>query len=409
MNRKDEKNEKNRLDGFMSFFSKRQNNIYLSKDNTVVDVEIYQKVYEFAKRVLERYGDLVKSIVLVGSVVRGEFKPESDIDVVVILDDTIKELTSEELEEINDELEKMAKSISDRLSIQSPYTLTKFVDYVKSGHPIIYNFIKEGEPIFDAGFFMPWKRLLKLGKIKGTREAVENLMGDALKKLARARTVKLLMLAEDCYYAMVNSTEAVLMFMDLDPPAPSKLYDTVMEYLVNPGLVEEEYAGWLRGIIQIRKNIEHKKLLEVSGEFVDEWLERAEKYVDKMSVLLSVLEIRKKERILERTWEVMVEAVATALKVLHRLPENLQVDELERYLGVSMREAFKRDFIDAGRIDRYYFDVWKKVEELKKEVEEEKEIEKKIKMLEDNDVEQLREHVRRLINDLSRALKEEES
>jgi predicted nucleotidyltransferase len=38
-----------------------------------------QKVYEFAKRVLERYGDLVKSIVLVGSVVRGEFKPESKV------------------------------------------------------------------------------------------------------------------------------------------------------------------------------------------------------------------------------------------------------------------------------------------------------------------------------------------
>jgi predicted nucleotidyltransferase len=71
--------------------------------------EMLQKIYEFAKRVLERYGDLVKSIVLIGSVARGEFKPESDIDVVVILDDTIKELTLEELEEISDELEKRQK------------------------------------------------------------------------------------------------------------------------------------------------------------------------------------------------------------------------------------------------------------------------------------------------------------
>jgi predicted nucleotidyltransferase len=81
----------------------------------VVGVRIYtkrgnaSKNYEFAKRVLERYGDLVKSIVLIGSVARGEFKPESDIDVVVILDDTIKELTLEELEEISDELEKRQK------------------------------------------------------------------------------------------------------------------------------------------------------------------------------------------------------------------------------------------------------------------------------------------------------------
>jgi uncharacterized protein (UPF0332 family) len=247
--------------------------------------------------------------------------------------------------------------------------------------------------------------LLNLGKIKRTREAIEKLMEDAVNKLARAKSVKLLMLAEDCYYAMVNSTEAVLMSMDLDPPALSKLYDTVMEYLVNPGLVEEEYADWLRGIIQIKKDIEHKKLLKVSGEFVDQWLERAEKYVHKMFALPTVSEIIKKEKILKRTWEVMVIAVVTALKALHGLSENLQVDELERYLGVSIREAFKRDFIDTGRIDRYYFSVWKKVEELKREVEEEKEIEKKIETLED--VEQLREHVRRLIRDLSRALKEE--
>jgi len=362
-----------------------------------------QEAREFAKRVLEKYGNLVKSIVLMGSVVRGEFKPESDIDIIVILDDTIEELSGDKLEAIDDDLEKMAKSISDKISIQPSYTLTEFVDYAKSGHPIVYNFIKEGEPLFDAGFFMPWKRLLKLGKIQGTREAIENYMEDAPKKLARAKTVKLLMLAEDCYYAMVNSTQAVLMFMGLEPPVPSKLYEEVMEYLVKPGLLEEEYAKWLKEIVQIRKDIEHKKLLEVKGEFVDQWIERAEKYVEKMFNLLNALEIRKKEKILERTHEVMIKAAATAIKALHKLPENMQIDELEKHLGISIRDAFKRDFIDSKRIEGYYFDIWKRIEELKKEVIDEKKFEK----LKGNEVEQLREYVRKLIHELSRTLKEE--
>ncbi|MDT7858502.1 MAG: nucleotidyltransferase domain-containing protein [Candidatus Aenigmarchaeota archaeon] len=363
-----------------------------------------QEAREFGKRVLEKYGNLVKSIVLMGSVARGEFKPESDIDIIVILDDTIEELTNERLEAIDEDLEKIAKSISDRLSIQPSYTLTEFVDYARSGHPIVYNFIKEGEPIFDAGFFMPWKRLLKLGKIQGTREAIESYMEDAPKKIARAKTVKLLMLAEDCYYAMVNSTQAVLMFMGLEPPVPSKLYDEVMEFLVKPGLLDEEYAKWLKEIVQIRKDIEHKKLLEVKGEFVDQWIERAEKYVDKMFSLLNALEIRKKEKILERTHEVMLKAAATALKALHKLPENMQIDELEKHLGISIRDAFKRDFIDSKRIESYYFDIWKRIEELKKEVIDEKKFEK----LKGNEVEQLREYVRKLIHELSRTLKEEE-
>ena len=362
-----------------------------------------QEAKEFAKRVLDKYGNLVKSIVLMGSVVRGEFKPESDIDIIVILDDTIEELSRDKLEAIDDDLEKIAKSISDKISVQPSYTLTEFVDYAKSGHPIVYNFIKEGEPLFDAGFFMPWKRLLKLGKIQGTREAIENYMEDAPKKLARAKTVKLLMLAEDCYYAMVNSTQAVLMFMGLEPPVPSKLYEEVMEYLVKPGLLEEEYAKWLKEIVQIRKDIEHKKLLEVKGEFVDQWIERAEKYVEKMFNLLNALEIRKKEKILERTHEVMIKAAATAIKALHKLPENMQIDELEKHLGISIRDAFKRDFIDSKRIEGYYFDIWKRIEELKKEVIDEKKFEK----LKGNEVEQLREYVRKLIHELSRALKEE--
>ena len=362
-----------------------------------------QEAKEFAKRVLEKYGNLVKSIVLMGSVVRGEFKPESDIDIIVILDDTIEELSGDKLEAIDDDLEKIAKSISDKISVQPSYTLTEFVDYAKSGHPIVYNFIKEGEPLFDAGFFMPWKRLLKLGKIQGTREAIENYMEDAPKKLARAKTVKLLMLAEDCYYAMVNSTQAVLMFMGLEPPVPSKLYEEVMEYLVKPGLLEEEYAKWLKEIVQIRKDIEHKKLLEVKGEFVDQWIERAEKYVEKMFNLLNALEIRKKEKILERTHEVMIKAAATAIKALHKLPENMQIDELEKHLGISIRDAFKRDFIDSKRIEGYYFDIWKRIEELKKEVIDERKFEK----LKGNEVEQLREYVRKLIHELSRTLKEE--
>jgi len=363
-------------------------------------------VKKFADKVLEKYGKLVRCIVMMGSVAREEFKPKSDIDVFLVVDDTTGELKEADVERIDDELEKILEEIPEAwstvkagdkeekvcmLSVQPTYTLTEFWDYARVCHPIIYNFIKEGVAVYDTGFFMPVKRLLEMGRIPATREAIESYMEGAPKKLIRAKTVKLLMLAEDCYYAMLNTAQAVLMFMGLSPPVPNKAYEDVKRYLVNPGIVEPEYAEWLREIIEIRKKIEHKELTDVSGAFVDEWIDKAEKFVDKMFGLLNALEIRKKEKILERTYEVMQKAVVTALKSLKKMPEKEE----------EIPSLFKKEFIDKKLVDSYYWDVWKRIEEIKKLADE-----KKIAEVPDREVYEMREHVRKLIHDLAKILKE---
>jgi predicted nucleotidyltransferase/uncharacterized protein (UPF0332 family) len=355
--------------------------------------EKFKEVKEFAKQVLKKYGKYVKCIVMMGSAARGELKSKSDIDVFVVIDDTAFKITPELQEKIDDDLEKIAEKISERISVQPTYTLTEFWDYARVCHPIIYNFIKEGIPIYDTGFFAPVKRLLEAGRIPATREAIESYMEGAPKKIMRAKTVKLLMLAEDCYYAMLNTAQAVLMFMGIAPPVPSKAYDDVKKFLVEPGILEPEYAEWLREIIEIRKKIEHKELMDVTGAFVDEWINKAEKFVEKMFSLLNALEIRKREKILERTHEVMYKAAITALKSLKKLPEKSEEIPL----------CFKKEFIDSKLIESYYWDVWKRVEEMKKLADQ-----KKITEIADKEVYEMREYVRRLIHDLAKVLKEKE-
>lgn len=350
-----------------------------------------KKVRQFKDEVLKKYGDVVKCIVMMGSVARGEFKAKSDLDLFVILDDTKTTIPEAKKAGIDNELEKIAKKIGKEISVQPSYTLTEFWDYARVCHPIIYNFIKEGEPIYDAGFFMPVKRLLNMGKIPATREAIESYMEGAPKKLMRAKTVKLLMLAEDCYYAMLNTSQAVLMFMGVDPPVPSKAYEEVKRHLVDPGILEPKYANWLRDIIDIRKKIEHKELMEVKGEFVDEWVEKSEEFIKKMFQLLSVLEFRKKEKILERTHEVMYKAAIAALKTIHKLPK-----KSEEIPGV-----FKKEFIDKKIIEDYYWDVWNRIEIMKKLPEKQR-----IEKLSDKEVYKMREYVRNLIRDLAKVLKE---
>ena len=70
--------------------------------------ERMQEVKKLTKGILDKYGKLVKCIVVMGSVAREEFKPKSDIDVFVVIDDTGKKITRELHDKIDADINKMA-------------------------------------------------------------------------------------------------------------------------------------------------------------------------------------------------------------------------------------------------------------------------------------------------------------
>ena len=54
-------------------------------------------------------------------------------------------------------------------------------------------------------------------------------------------------------------------------------------------------------------------------------------------------------------------------------------------------------------IEGYYWDIWKRIETMKKQVDEDK---KKIRDIPDKEVYQMREYIRKMIRDLAKVLKE---
>lgn len=392
-------------------------------------IEIARK---FARKLIEKFGNIVKSVVVFGSTVRGEIKERSDIDILIIIDDTsmkwcpnckelivdvenaysncpkcntkLEPVPEEYIEKLDEEFEKIAKEIDEAkikikedgiekivnlISLQPAYLLTEFWDYVRQGHPIVYNFIKDGLAVYDTGFFKPLQKLWLLGKIPTTREAIEKYLEEAPKKIIRAKSVKLLQIAEDCFYAIVNSAQAVLMFLGKHPPAPSVLYQEFKKALVDTGIVEEEYAQWINEIVELRKKIEHQEIREIDGNTVDLWIERAEKFVRKMIALLSVLEIKKVAGIISKTKEVSDELMKRALKEL-----NVQFDESTFF------EKFKKEFIDKNLIPKDYLNVLNRVNELYTLLKT-----GKLEKIDFKEVYELRENVRFLIRDVAKVLK----
>jgi uncharacterized protein (UPF0332 family) len=285
----------------------------------------------------------------------------------------------------DDKLHEIAKSISDDITVQPAWTLSEFWDMARIGHPLLFTIVRDGWALYDTGFFIPVRKLLELGKIPTTLEAVEKFMETAPQKIRRVEEIKLMMVAEDLYYSMLNSSQAVLMYMGVNPPSPKHTPLDVKEHLVEGKLLEENYLKDLEDVINFRKGVEHKEIKDLSGQRLDELIETAKKYVSRMEQLLLQLQKKKKETIVEKNYEVMIKAAVAALKRLEKLPPDPK----------DLPHAIKKELIDQKKIDPYYSDIFKKVVTMRKMLDDDK-----VQEIPQRDVELTREYVRRFVQDL---------
>lgn len=345
--------------------------------------ELLKMANKFKDDVTKKYGDIVKAVVLFGSLPRGDFHKKSDIDLLVIVDDTGRRLP---LDQMDFEVREIGAKISQQIVTQPVWTLTEFWDMARIGHPLLYTIVRDGWALYDTGFFIPVRRLLELGKIPTTLEAVEKFMESVPKKITRVETAKLFMIAEDLYYSMLNSSQAVLMYIGLNPPAPKYTPDVVKEHLVDAGLLESEYLRSLEEVIEFRKKVEHKEINDISGADLDAFIEKTKRFVSRMEQLLMHLQKNKKANMVQKNYEIMIKAVVSALKTINRLPPDPK----------DLPSAVKHELIDAGKVNPGYADIFKRVVTMRKMLDEER-----IDELPQRDVELMREYVRRFIRDLS--------
>jgi len=322
-----------------------------------VDEEKTQRVQilkKFTKDVLKKYGPIIRSIVLFGSTARGGFKKHSDIDIFVIIDDTRNKITPMLREQLDYDLDKFAKKADKRMSVQQPYMLTEFWRLVREGHPIIFNFIREGVPVFDKDIFLPIKRLLQMGEIKPSQEAVEKFIERGPKRIKRVENAKMYMIVEDCYYAMLESAQALLMFMGKIPPRPSDAANVLRKDVLKMKLIDETDVKDLEDIILLRKQVEHKEIKQVTGTDVDAWIDRTNRFIKKMQRAIMEVELIKRENMVEKSYSIMTETALTLLKAIKK-PVKKQG---------TVSDAFEAHLIKSGTVSDHYLTVLTDLEEM---------------------------------------------
>ena len=295
---------------------------------------------EFSEKLVDKLGDKVKVVAVWGSVSKGEHGYDSDIDTLVILDDTKlqKDVPQDAKKKIQKKVTNLAKETDERITIQYFPFLTEFWDSLRKGEPLAIEAVRNGEPLYDTGLFMPAKRLLERGKISGTQESVRKRLKVGAAGYKKAEKNLKSSTPHKLEQAMASAGQAPIMLAGRSPPGKEKVPDVLEEMFVEQEMLEQEYVEMAREIYEFG-DMGEKNPEDVTGELVDEHLNKTDEFIRRMHKLVSQMGARKKVKNLVDSYKQFLKANVAALKSQGVSPpedkddlpgvveENLDVDE----------------------------------------------------------------------------------
>ncbi|MEK6892746.1 MAG: nucleotidyltransferase domain-containing protein [Nanoarchaeota archaeon] len=310
--------------------------------------------------VLKKFEKYVASYVIAGSLVRGTAGKDSDVDVFVVIDDTdVKRMSRIELLDrlrgiIYDYIREATAlaGVKNILNVQV-YLLTDFWQSVKDAHPVMFTFIRDGIPLYDRGTFIPWKLLLKMGRIKPSSEAIDLYMkqGEQTEEIVNRR---LLDAAIDIYYGIVTPTQAMMMLAGMAPPVPKVIASEVRKvFFEKEKMMSEKHLKILEKAVNLFKQYEYGKLKKVSGKEVEELMGEAQDY-NKM-----LKELRKKieKKMHEKSVNELYSDVFKLLKTLFgEKPQH------------ELLSDFEKKLINKGKIQSRFLNILKEIINVKSKV-----------------------------------------
>ena len=245
------------------------------------DIEI---AYRFTNELYKELGGFIKAVVLFGSAARKSKGPTGDIDLLVIIDDLMMNMSPEVTEAYRLIVQKSIVRVSTKLHITT-MRFTSFWEYMRNGDPVAINLLRDGVALIDSGFFDPMQMLLKRGRVRPTQESIWTYYTRAPNTLHNSKW-HLLQAILDLYWAVIDSAHAALMKVGEIPPTPEHVADLMEEKLVKRKMLEHKYVIIMRNFYRLMKMVTHREIVEIKGEEFDHYFKTAEDFVSRMRKII---------------------------------------------------------------------------------------------------------------------------
>ena len=315
--------------------------------------------------VLQKFERYVVSYVIGGSLIRGDAAKTSDVDVFVIINDTdVKRMPRRELLErlrgiiyqYVAEATQIA-GVKNRLEPQI-YLLTDFWDAVKDAHPVMFTFIRDGVPLYDRGTFMPWKALLRMGKLKPSPEAIDMFMSMGDGVIQRSKRTLLSEVFTNVFWGVTTPAQAIVMLNGGAPPnAKKELVNEFKKEFLAKKMIEKKYVDFLEKVVQTWRDYEHEKIKEISGAEIDKLLVQTEEFINRLKELRKEIESKFQEKTINQIYGDLMELLKNILGNISQ----------EKLAG-----EFEKNYVRKGKFTNQHLRILRDVIRAKKEYKKEK-------------------------------------
>lgn len=235
--------------------------------------------YEFAEEIHEELEDLLKAVVLFGSVARSA-EDSNDIDILLLVDDVRIKFTQELVQTYRVIVKKTVNDISDRLHITS-MKFTSFWEYIRTGDPIATNILRDGYALLDTGVFEPLQHLLRQGRIKPSQEALWTYMNRSEKSISSADQ-QILEALHDLYWAVIDASHAALIQVGETPPSPRHVPSLLEQTLIERGDLYKKDAELVRKLYTMSKDVSKGKRSMIKPQELQRLRDRSKDFVDRV-------------------------------------------------------------------------------------------------------------------------------
>ncbi len=239
---------------------------------------------QFSELLLKELGDFLSGVIVFGSSVRRETTAKSDIDVLVLTDDTRFAITDALVEGYRIIVENTMMKVTPKLHVTS-MTFTAFWEHIRAGDPIIVNILRDGVALHDRGYFEPLQILLQQGRVRPSEESIWRYYGRSPKTLLNSRW-HVLQAALDLYWAVIDAAHAAIMRRGEVPPTPEHVAEILDKLYVKPKLLEKKYVETMHKFYTLSKKITHREIKEISGPEYEKLYLEAEDFVKRMRGLI---------------------------------------------------------------------------------------------------------------------------
>ncbi|MEA3329442.1 MAG: nucleotidyltransferase domain-containing protein [Nanoarchaeota archaeon] len=262
----------------------------LEKASTLLIAGEREIAADFAMKVYEKFDQMIKSVVLFGSSAKRVSTPDSDIDIIIIIDDVGVRWDQELIAWYREEIGKLIKTNPYRKSLHiNSVKLSTWWEDLMRGDPVVINVLRYGDALIDfGGFFNPLRVLLKEGKIRSTPESIYTLLQRAPGHMTRAKQ-SMLAVVDGLYWTMVDSAHAALIAAKVMPSSPETIPEILTETFVKTKKLNRKYVDYYSEIHSVAKEIVHGKLTSIKGKEIDDWFRKADSFLGEMARLVDKL------------------------------------------------------------------------------------------------------------------------